>query len=209
MINLKFGRLLVIEQAVKAKHSKWKCLCDCGNITVVRQDHLKSGFTKSCGCLCLEIVKAAATKHGCSNTPAYVTWCNMKQRCYNQNDERYPDYGGRGITICDRWRNSFENFLADMGERTKGEVIDRIDNNGNYEPENCRWMTYKVNNRNKRNTTLIEFNGEIRSISDWAEKLGMNYGVLVYRLVVAKWTVERAFSEEVVNGKNQFSERLS
>lgn len=148
MINLmgqKFGRLTVIEPTEKRKGGiVWKCVCDCGNKREVSAGILRSGRAISCGCW----RRKRTVKHGCSRlgfvTPEYRTWYSMKRRCLNSNNKFYKYYGGRGIIVCDRWLNSFENFLEDMGERPNPELsIDRINNDGNYEPNNCRWATQK------------------------------------------------------------------
>jgi len=148
--NKKFGKLTTIEYLGK---SKWKCLCDCGNFTEVHSQSLRTGNTKSCGCLKIE----KATKHGYVGTPIYRCYNSMKNRCYNINNPSYSDYGGRGIKVCERWKDSFNNFLVDMGERpSKDYSIDRIDNDGNYEPNNCKWSTAKEQNRNNRQVKLNE-----------------------------------------------------
>jgi len=154
----RFTRLTVIEEAGinKQRNYLWKCRCDCGNINIVNGSDLRGGRSKSCGCLAID----KATKHGMAWMLAYPSWLDMIRRCNNPKDKGYKNYGGRGITVCDRWLK-LENFIEDMGERPEGLTIERIDNNGNYEPGNCCWATYTTQLRNQRvkKTNHTGFNG--------------------------------------------------
>jgi hypothetical protein len=148
-----FGRLTVEGFAGKDRHHNrlWHCRCACGNSTVVRSRCLLMGSTRGCGCLQREFIRQRNTTHGKSDLPEYQAWADLIQRCTNPNVEYYDCYGGRGISVCSRWLNSFEAFFEDMGSRPSPKhSIDRINNDGNYEPTNCRWATASQQNANKR-----------------------------------------------------------
>ena len=146
----KYGRLTAIQRDSTCK--KWECVCKCGNRVFVRAAALNNGNTKSCGCLQRDATRVASTKHGMSDTKLHKVWISMRQRCRNKTHKSYQYYGGRGITVCDEWLNSFESFCdwAMNNGYAEGLQIDRIDGDGNYEPSNCQWVTPKVNNNHRR-----------------------------------------------------------
>jgi len=166
----KFNKLTVISRATNdGTRARWNCICDCGKKKVLRGNSISSGRTKSCGC----ILGSHVGSHGHSMRAIYRTWSSMKQRCLNRNNSSYLRYGARGITVCDRWLNSFENFYADMGERPAGLSLDRIDNNGNYEPDNCKWSTVKEQASNTRYNVFITMNGVRNTFSEWSRITGV------------------------------------
>jgi len=183
MIGKRFGRLTVISRAEDGKggRTRWSCACDCGGTTTTSGKNLRRGHTNSCGCLKSERSSEAHLTHGMTSTRTYESWTAMKKRCTNHNNPDYENYGGRGITVCERWAD-FENFYADMGERPDGMSIERSDNNGNYCPENCSWDNRKAQSRNRRSNVIIKYQGEARCMKDWAEELGINYKTLWGRL---------------------------
>lgn len=183
LIGNKFGRLTVIKPFGKNKwgKSRFLCKCECGNICIKIGTVLKRGDVNSCGCLQREIAIKRNTKHGKSGTKIYQIWQGMIDRCCNSNSKYYANYGGRGITICDEWRHSFECFYKDMGERPNKMSIDRIDNNKGYSKENCRWATRIQQENNKTTNILISHNGENHSIADWARITGINKYTLYNR----------------------------
>ncbi|HQV53972.1 MAG TPA: hypothetical protein PLX17_00575 [Chitinophagaceae bacterium] len=179
LIGERFGRLLVLSRTDnKGTHAAWICRCDCGEETIVSSASLKTGHTKSCGCLKHNSVKYGTHRH-CSNgaSKTYVSYRAMLERCYNKKNASYKNYGGRGIVVCERWlgENGFANFLADMGERTEGKTLDRFpDKNGIYEASNCRWATDKEQARNRKGNVTIEYNGNKKIMSEWAEFLSVD-----------------------------------
>ena len=190
----RFGRLTVVKYTGRSKnsHVMWFCKCDCGNETVVRDDSLKSGNTKSCGCLRLDRTREANTTHGKNKTPIYRTWVNIKSRCQNPKDKKYNIYGGRGIKVCEQWQK-FENFYKDMQPHPGSKYsIDRIDNNGDYEPSNCRWATAKQQANNRRSNHLITFKGKTQNMKQWAKEIGLNYSTLLLRINQLGWPLEKA-----------------
>lgn len=192
----RFGKLTVIEFNGKNKFKKplWKCKCDCGNEAVVAGENLtKKIATKSCGCLRLE----SNTKHNKCKTSIYNVWNGMIQRCTDIKNSRYKSYMGRGITVCDKWL-TFEGFYEDMGDRPKGMSLDRVDNNGNYCNENCKWSTPKEQSNNTRKNHPLTFNGKTQNITQWSEELNISWTVLQSR-INRKWSTERALTEKVIS----------
>jgi len=182
----KFGRLVVLSFAGYSDHKRprpqWLCKCDCGETVTVVGAHLKNGNTASCGCLRKEIAKKSATKHGRKASRTYQIWQGMKARTTNPNNSHYHIYGGRGIEVCERWFNSFEAFLADMGEAPDGMSIDRIDNDGHYEPSNCSWASPEQQSRNNSRNVWLEANGVRKCLKDWADDLGCSSYAIQRRL---------------------------
>lgn len=161
----KYGKLTVIGFAeIRNKTAYWKTVCDCGRRKTLPGPQIKNGSIRSCNCLKGDVRVIHGHGRRAATSRTYKSWRNMKQRCLNPNHRHYEYYGGRGITVCERWRKSFENFLADMGERPLGTSIDRIDNNGNYEPGNCRWMHWQGQVENKRRNN--QFVGRVASVWD-------------------------------------------
>jgi len=180
-----YGRLTIIEEIPGSSRKiprKVLCRCICGVKKIFVLGELRRGKSTSCGCFQKENVRKQQLTHGMKGTEIYESWHSMKQRCLNQNHKSFKDYGGREIKICDRWLNSFENFYKDMGDRPKKMTIDRIDNNGNYCKENCRWATTKEQAKNRRNTVLIKYKGQTMCQSDWGRKTGLGIDVICRRI---------------------------
>lgn len=183
----RFGRLIAVRRVyVNSWRTRWLCQCDCGTSKEIRQQLLTRGDTQSCGCLRKEQRAARNSRekrtHYMTTTPEYKAWVSMIQRCYNSNTESYPHYGGRGITVCDRWHESFESFFADVGLRpTPRHSIERVRVNGNYEPGNVCWATSNQQARNKRSTLRSVIDGENLCLADIAERFGIGYSTVLYR----------------------------
>jgi len=180
--NLRFNRLLVTDAWVEGIVTKLRCICDCGEELTVRAADAKSGNTGSCGCLRVENTIAMRTTHGMTYSNEYEIWSDMKKRCTNKKHNRYARYGGRGISVCARWAKDFTAFYADMGPRpSKDHQIDRINNDGNYEPQNCRWATRRENMLNTGRAMFAEYQGKNVCLKDLAILTGVKYGTLYYR----------------------------
>jgi hypothetical protein len=182
LLARRFGLWRVVERApsIKAK-SAWRCICDCGVERIVVGSNLTQGLSQSCGCRGTGAKRPE--RHGWSKTPEYRVWRDMRSRCEIPSHPSFPDYGGRGIGICDRWRESFEAFLTDMGARPLGRFsIDRRDNNGNYNPSNCYWATAEEQSSNTRQNVFVEIEGERLTLSQASRKFDISLGALKYRL---------------------------
>ena len=188
----RYGYLTVVEFShILSGHAYWKCLCDCGNSTIVRGSHLKSNHTFSCGC------KRGNPTHAESKTRLYNIWNNMRERCSNAKNPQYKDYGARGISVCDDWCN-FELFRAWALSSGYSEslTIDRIENDKGYYPENCRWATSIQQANNTRKTRLITYNDETHSVSEWARILNIKQSTLNMRLNKYGWSVDKALGKD-------------
>lgn len=190
----RYGRLTVLRLSHRVKCvNYWECACDCGAVSIVSASNLRAGHVRSCGCFRRQRITKINATHGMSHTPEHRTWASMNSRCTNPKDPSFPRYGGRGISVCERWQ-SFENFIEDMGgARPAGTTIDRIDNDGNYEPGNCRWATVKQQSNNRRSNVLLTIDGETRTISAWAEAKGLSLCLVWQRYKRHKWPVQDLF----------------
>lgn len=189
----KFTKLTVLKYLGK---STWLCKCDCGNETKVSTYHLNSGTVKSCGCL-RHIAHYIPFKHGVTGSPIYKRWQNMKNRCYYKKDKEYHNYGARGITVCEEWKDDFMSFYdwAITNGFSEELTLDRIDVNGNYEPSNCRWADLETQSTNRRNNRFIEINGVTKTITQWIKLSGTPENT-VYGRLKKGWSVERALFEK-------------
>lgn len=188
-IGQRSGRLLVISERKAPKgsssyHKRVVCKCDCGNIVEVRGTQIANKTIQSCGCIAIEKHTKRLTKHKMYGTRIYRIWSGMKARCFRKALPEYSRYGGRGITVCKEWKNDFETFhqWAMANGYREDLTIDRINNNGNYEPNNCRWITSKEQSRNTSKNKLLNYKGETHCASYWAEKLDLNYHTLLTHL---------------------------
>ena len=192
-VGHKYGRLTVIKNL--HPEDKVVCLCDCGNIKTARADNVFYGRTKSCGCLFNE---GNNKKHGDRGTRLYTIWKGIRERCNTPSCISYPRYGGRGIKVCDEWKDYtlFKAWALSHGY-DDGLTIDRIDVNGDYEPQNCRWATYKEQARNKRNNHFLSYEGKMLTLAEWSEITGIKIGTLHSR-IKSGWTIEKALTTKVL-----------
>jgi hypothetical protein len=189
-----FGAMKII--SLTESSQKVLCLCSCGNYKIVYIHNLRSGATASCGCLSRKLISERNRKHGMFGTKEYNAWAGIIQRCTNNRVKAYPRYGGRGITVCDRWIGSFETFYKDIGKApSRRHQIERLDNDGPYSPENCAWALPEAQARNRRSSRLIQYQGESLTVAEWAQRSGVPYELLRYRL--SRWSVEEALARPV------------
>jgi len=213
IIGQKFNRLTAIKSHHKTNNNNyyWLFRCDCGKEKVINKSLVIRGYIRSCGCLHKEKMKIIGKNnkiHGMDKyNKFYSKWTGIKSRCLNKNRKKYKDYGGRGIKVCNRWMN-FLNFKEDMYESYKKHVkefgeknttIDRINNNGNYCKENCKWSTLFEQANNKRNNNFLTYNNKTMTIAQWERKLNFYYGTLNNRINILKWSIERAISTPLNN----------
>lgn len=202
----RFGRLVAKHYV---KPSKWLCVCDCGVEATVLGSLLRKGSTKSCGCLRSDVTSARCkqrTKHGMYKSPEYNAWANMLYRCTQPTCRAWPSYGGRGIKVCDRWK-FFENFYADMGPRPPNTSLDRLNNDGNYEPSNCAWRTWNQQQNNRRTKHVIEYNGKSQSLSQWSRETGIPISTLFGRIKSGAST-EKLFQPSHLKGNSNGQAQL-
>jgi len=197
MIGRTFGRLSIISEYPRDRHRHrmWMCICSCGVSRPVLQSSLLYGHTKSCGCYGKELALKSVTKHRLSNSRVFKIYHNMINRCNNRKIKNYKNYGGRGITVCDRWK-LFENFLADMGHPPEGLTLERRNVNGNYDIDNCYWASKIEQSRNKRDTIWLTYRGDMKPLVVWSEELGINYYTMWNRHK-AGWSDDRILTTVV------------
>lgn len=204
MLGKKYGRYTVIARAKRPnyaseKRAYWRCLCECGEERILAGKSLRNGNSKSCGCAVTEKLVAFNTTHGMCHRKEYKIWENMKTRCTNPKNEMYRYYGGRGIFVCDSWKHSFAEFYKDMGKCPPGMSIDRIDNNGDYKPENCRWADTETQRNNRSNNNLITYQDKTLSIAQWSRNIGISSGTLRGRIKTSKWPIEKALTTPIMS----------
>jgi hypothetical protein len=197
----RYGRLVVVKfDGNRGRRRYWECLCDCGKISYCEGGNLKAGQIGSCGCLERELTSARKKSHGESysrgRSKEYRTWNDIKTRCYNPKSKSYSYYGAKGITVCDRWLNSYDDFLSDMGRApSPNHSIERNDFEKNYEPQNCRWATRLEQMNNTSRTIRIKFNGQIKSLSVWCRELNISRKLVYQRIHVLKWSAQDALTK--------------
>lgn len=187
-IGLRYGKIVVIGKIhIRGLGTGWECQCDCGNKTYAAGFNLETGNTQSCGCYHAERL----CTHGKTKSRVYVIWKGMRRRCEKPQALEFKNYGGRGISVCERWKR-FENFLADMGEPEEGLTIERINNDGNYEPSNCKWASYADQLNNRRNNRFVDAYGKRQTLSQWSKELKIPLSTIRNRLDRARLSPEES-----------------
>lgn len=202
LTGMRFTRLTVMEEFVHKtdQRTRWICRCDCGNVVTVLSSSLATGNTKSCGCYQKD--NPSNLSHGMTGSPEYRAWENMRQRCHRKESVEYHRYGGRGITVCDRWLLSFEDFFLDVGKRpSELHTLDRINNNGHYEPGNVRWATRKEQSANVCRNVNVKINGVTKILSEWCRIYGISKNTVRNRIKNMNWCAETAITTKVKSGK--------
>lgn len=207
-IGSRFGRLVVVSLARVHQRTSgvrvnvWRCACDCGETTDVFCGNLTNKVTQSCGCLQRELASERLSTHGLTRSDEWNAWDSMIARCYRKTHRYYGHYGGRGITVCDEWKSDFLSFLRDMGARPSSKhSIDRIDNNGNYEPGNCRWATSRQQGNNKRTCVYLTIGGKTRTIAEWSRVSGVKSSTISHRVRIG-WSTERSVFQQPISRRN-------
>jgi hypothetical protein len=222
LTGMKFGRLTVLRQSGyckngKKKQSQWECICDCGKIVNKPVSSIKQGKTKSCGCLFGDVMKATFVKHGETGTRLYEIWSHMRRRCLRPSDPAYKNYGGRGIAACKEWDDYtvFREWALSHGY-ADNLTIDRKDNDGNYEPSNCKWSTMKEQSNNRRSNHLLTLGGITKNINQWSESIGIGRTVIKGRINNYGWSAEKTLMKPIkgrhtmtFNGKTQTAKEWS
>lgn len=196
----RFNHLVVIERANNSPRGStmWRCVCDCGNEKLVRRDNLVYGAVKSCGCLTHR--PAYNRTHNKSKSKLYRKWVSMKRRCYDITSAGYKNYGGRGIEVCDEWKESFESFY-DWAMKTRQDdtlTLERVDVNGNYCPENCTWITKAEQSNNRTSCIMITYNGKTQNLMQWCKELNLDYKRTYNRMFKSHWSFDKAISTPVL-----------
>lgn len=199
----KYGLLTPIAYSHSKPNKKndeyWLFVCDCGNEKISRLYDVQRSKIYSCGCLKKKLLaerNKSNAKHGYFGTSTYDSWAGIIDRCCNNNSSNYKSYGERGISICEKWRNSFKEFLKDMGEKPEGFTIDRIDVNGNYESSNCRWANAKTQANNRSNNRKINYNGQTHNLAEWSDIMGIKPSTISKRIDKYGWSIEEALTRK-------------
>lgn len=197
-MEIRFGKWVVTDDSGRA----WLCRCDCGTVRRVVRSDLRSGRSTNCGCVRRKTLPAAAkaknTTHGMDGTTEYRIWIDMRRRCHDPRRPDYKNYGARGITVCEEWRDSFEAFYRDMGPRPDGCTLDRLNNTGPYEKKNCVWATRKKQERNKRTSRIVEIDGRRMTVAEACEVYDIRPNTAYNRLNILGWSVDDTFKRPLV-----------